>query len=986
MKNPKTDKLKMKPLAHAVSCVLALSAFNISAQENDDSNEDEAKSEKVIIVGSRIRRDGFNSEEPIEIISASEAASQGIESVGELLRRSTIAAGSPQVTAASSTAFVQNGGTGAETLSLRGLGANRTLVLLNGRRAGPAGTRGGVSAFDFNVLPISAIDRIEILKDGASSVYGSDAVAGVVNIITKTGDGGTIDLFASIPEETGGENTRLSGTFGKSFERGSFRVTADFNRQAELAQGDRDYYACGQRYIFDPNTGQRADPIDPRTGSAHCSDLLWGHVWIYDYQGAGGNVPTGAIAQYDYDGDLANYIPGFAVDPNNPGFMVTPPGWFPVSYDRASDSVANADHPFQDLQSLVPESERATIFAQGEYDITDDIQGYAEVLLNRRTTDTNSYRQFWGFILNENFFGGNPLSAGWTGSQWLSPTPITDHSFSNISVDYSRVVAGLTGDVGDWYWDLSYQISRSEGEYTTAIIYNDAIVDQNFASGSCVGTTTSVRGVDCIDIPWLDPQFLAGNISPEMRNYLFGTDTGVTIYDQQTLEGSISIDELFEVPAGPVGFAGGFHYRVDEIGDTPGEETRRGNIWGASSAGITVGEDTTKALFFEAQIPIVYDLPGINALELKVSARHTDVKTAGTADTFKIGAIWEVVDGFNVRMSRGTSFRSPALFELYLADQTSFLSQRLVDPCIRWGTALANGDISQRTADNCAADGIADDYTGGAISATVVSRGGLGRLSPETSVAETIGFVWQPEFADLQVSLDYFNFEIEEEVTQLGALIPPACYASEFFATGDPVCGFFDRDPVDQRIVEIRDDFINISRQRNRGYDLAITYRTDLDIGSLTLSSKHTYQKESSRALFEDNNIDTNGRFGDPKHVATLRAQLDRDNWSYFWTGNFFGKVSNVEAENGDTATYRGQTVRLVIEDDATLYHTFSARYDVPDSGLSAVFGVANALDERPPQVSTIQSPTVSTIGDSAFYSQYDPLGRRVFFNLTYDF
>src|SRR6266850_1986854 len=129
----------------------------------------------------------------MDVIVPDAAANEGISGVSQLFQTTSIAAGSQQVTAASSTAFVQNGGIGASTLSLRGLGANRTLTLLNGRRAGPAGTRGGVSSFDLNVIPLSAIERIEVLKDGASSIYGSDAVAGVVNIITKKSNGVTLD-------------------------------------------------------------------------------------------------------------------------------------------------------------------------------------------------------------------------------------------------------------------------------------------------------------------------------------------------------------------------------------------------------------------------------------------------------------------------------------------------------------------------------------------------------------------------------------------------------------------------------------------------------------------------------------------------------------------------------------------------------------------------------------------------------------------------
>jgi outer membrane receptor protein involved in Fe transport len=396
------------------------------------------------------------------------------------------------VTAASSTAFVENGGIGAETLSLRGLGANRTLVLLNGRRAGPAGTRGGVSSFDLNVLPLGAVERIDILKDGASSIYGSDAIAGVVNIITKKGNGGTLEGFASRPTKSGGEESRVNASWGRASDRGNFRVTADWYKQSELNKGSRDYFRCGQQYIFDPVTGARRDVVDPRTGTYHCSDLLWGQVWLYDYAEFYGNGTTniphapGKLAQYDYDGNLGTYIPGYAADPNAPYGLGTPPGWFPVEYDRASDAVANADHPFQDASSLIPKIERETLYADGEFKIDDHLTAYAEALFNRRKTTVKSYRQFWTYIYNSNSgdlgipfpAGDNPLAAGWTGANWLSPTPITDHAGSFIDVTYNRFVTGLRGDVGkSWNWDVSFQYSYSDGAYTDDQIFNDAIAE-----------------------------------------------------------------------------------------------------------------------------------------------------------------------------------------------------------------------------------------------------------------------------------------------------------------------------------------------------------------------------------------------------------------------------------------------------------------------------------------------------------------------------
>lgn len=987
------NSLKKRPLAHAVGFILAANTVSVLAQEADVVEEQADEEEKIVITGSRIRGGGFDEARPVDIILADSAAGQGITDLGSLLRSSTVASGSQQVTAASSTAFVQNGGEGSQTLSLRGLGANRTLVLLNGRRAGPAGTRGGVSAFDFNVLPLSVVERVEILKDGASSVYGSDAVAGVVNIITKKADGGNIDVSFAQPSESGGEQFRINGTYGATFDKGSFSITADYQKQSELAKGDRDFFNCGEQYIFDTASGERVDTIDPRTGSAHCNDLLWGHVWLYDYQGDGGNVPGGAKAQYDYDGDLGNYIPGIASDPANSDFLSTPNNWFLVNYDQASDGVSNADHPFQDTTSLIPEVEIASVYAQADYEITDNMLAYGEILLNRRKSEANGYRQYWSYIYNgdsgSSGLGTNDLNQAWSGAQWLSPTAITDHSDSGQTVDYARFVLGLQGDIGDWYYDVSYQNSHSDGEYRNDIIFNDSIEDQNWLGGSCEGTTTSVRGVDCVDIPWLDPQLLAGNVSDEVRAFMFGQDVGRTIYKQSTLEAFISGD-LFELPAGSVGAVFGASYQKDEIEDTPGEQTLQSNAWGASSAGITAGKDKTTAVFTELNIPLLEDVFLVQSLDLELSGRYTDVDSFGDDTTYKVGVNWSLTEAWRVRASKGTSFRSPALFELFLADQTSFSGQRAIDPCISWGDNLATNSITQTTADNCAADGIADDFTGGAISATIVTGGGAGVLEAETSTSKAIGLVWTPDFADLSVSVDHFDFEILGEVTQLGASnIVGRCYSSEFFGS-DPICDQFERDSGDQRIVEVRDSFINIASQINKGYDIALKYSVDVDGGALHFDTQHTFQTDAEQGLFEDTVIDTNGEFGDPKHVATYNLSFEKNDWSLNWNVNYVGAVSNEQSyfdrTGANTVTTRGRTVDVVLRSDSVMYHAFSYTRDWSDTGLTTVFGVANAFNEAPPRVTTLNLGELDTEGNSAFYSQYDWLGRRFFLNASYNF
>jgi len=986
-----------------VSLAITASALGISPQLlAQDDPEVEGPIEEVIVTGSRIRKDVYSSSAPMDIIVTDKASMQGIAELGNLLQTSTVAAGAPQVTAATSTAFVQNGGIGAQTISLRGLGENRTLTLINGRRAGPAGTRGGVSSFDLNVIPLIAIDRIEILKDGASSIYGSDAVAGVVNIFTKKETGGTFDAYVMQPSSSGGEETRLSATWGMEGSRGNFRLTGDYYKEDELARGDRDYFACAQQYIFD-SSGNRRDVIDPRTNSPACRDTLWGHVWLYDYQGPGGNVPTPSrtLAQYDYDGNLGQYIPGIAVDPNNPSYLVTPPGWYLVNYNRQTDGVTNMDHPFQDAQSMIPEIERTTFFADGELNITDNMTAYTEVLLNRRKTTSNGYRQYWGYIYNEASdigFTPNPLSVGWQGDQWLSPTPITDHFDSLIEVDYQRYVAGLRGDITEnWNFDISYQYSNSDGDYTQDVIFNDSIADQNWLGGSCVGQTTSIRGVPCQDIPWLDPQFLAGNLTPAMQEFLFGTETGNTRYKQSSAEAYIA-GQAMDLPAGSLGIAVGVHYAKDEIRDVPGSVTLGpngdNNSWGLSSAGITTGDQTTKAVFGEVDVPLIRDKTGFKDLTLNASSRWTDVDTYGDGTTYKVGLNWQIVDSFKVRANQGTSFRTPALFELYLADQTSFVRQSNIDPCIRWGQALAAGDISQRVADNCAADtssplyptGLPDDFSGGTVTATAISKGGIGLLEAETSTANTFGVVWQPEFAQLSLAIDYFDIEVEDQVDQIGAQgIAFGCYNSEFYPN-EQLCTLFDRSGLNAGIDNVQDSFINVATQKTSGYDVTLNWITEIGGGTLEIDTQHTFTKERSVALFEGFDRDDLGQFGNPKWVGRLWLTYDHGPWEYFWGARFVGDVSNVEHFGGNTATYRGETVNVVLEADAVTYHDISVTYHYDKWGLRTIVGMSNAFDQKPPNVTTLNLGELNTAGISAFYSQYDWLGRRFFLNLTKSF
>lgn len=995
---------------------------------------------EVVVTGSRLRRDPFNSPDPVTIIDPSIAQAQGQFSTAEMLQSSTIASGSSQNTAAISSNFVTNGGPGSETISLRGLGAERTLVLLNGRRAGPAGTRGGVSSFDLNVLPQSIVQSVEILKTGASSVYGSDAIAGVVNLITKRDTNGLeLTGFASVPQQSGGEQYRLAGAWGKTFDRGHIMIAGDYFKRQELKRQDRDYLGCPEEYIFRPD-GSRADLVDPRTGNPRCNDTAWGHNWVY----TSGFAQLGRW-QYDYDGSLAAILGNNnAGNPANfgafPSFGV-PAGFYRVSYGtrptgaqigadavRLAASVDNLYHPFIAASTVVPESSRYTAYVDGAYEITDSITVGTELLFNRRETKTTSFGQFYYLTgYTTDFGGGNPFSPGWTGPYYVSPTPMTDHVGSSQRVDYYRGVAYADGKLfSNWDFNIWGQFSRSDGDYENDVIFNDAIDSFNYKTSTCVGTNTPISNRPCVDINWLDPRFLYGDLNAAERNMLYGRDYGNTRYDQYIVEGSVA-GKIINLPAGAAQAAIGAVWRYDEINDTPGENQRIDNNFVASAAGITAGYTITKEAFAEAELPLIHNTPLINSFTLSGSARITDVTYQRTVNarerdstkgnwTYSIGANWVVTDWLRFRARYGTSFRAPALFELFLADQTSGLNNRASDPCVNHAANAAAGTLPQFVSNNCATGipglgipGVPGNVlTGGGIQGIVVTGGGINQnLEPERSTAKSFSVVLSPRFAflpgtRLNVAVDYFDISVKDEIATLSAAqILSGCYRSENFGTSEALCALFSRRAAGTStqfaVDRVSASFINIAEQRNEGLDVTINVTQDLGkFGKLSVLSQMTWQFKDEIAVLPGVIQDNNGESGDPKWTGDLNIVWSpTESTSLFYGLDVIGQTNDDEdykrlvANNSlcqtGTVLYGDYCVELTGE--KKFYHSFSISQKVGKT-FELTLGVANLFNTKPPRTTiqggnTLNNNAVSTLGNSVFASQYDLLGRRFFINAT---
>lgn len=1005
-----------------------------------EAAEQQAEGDAIVVTGSRLRTNPYNSPDPITVVSPELEEKAGAINTAEILQSNPVAAGSFQITdLISAGSFVTNGGPGAETLSLRGLGPERTLVLINSRRAGPAGTQGAIAGFDLNVLPSSLIQSVEILKTGASSIYGSDAIAGVVNILTKRAtDGIELRAFGSVPLKSGGENYNISGAYGREFERGHFIVGVDYTRFDRLKRGDRDYLNCPEELLFTPE-GARADIRDPRTGQPVCRDSIHNMLLLTN---VGLGLPTlegvrFTTVQFNNPGDQFDQ---FLPEPNPQAIFTMPPGFFgfptvcgptntpeQIALCATGQGLQNTFGALESQQDVLPKRERITVWADGSFQITDNIEAVGEFLYNNRQTDFFSNRQlfffqFPGFSpLLVSFFCnpatdpcdptdvGDPLNEGFSGNVLFRPVILVPTG-NSTDVDYYRAVGGLRGDfadnflAGNWRWDSYVQFSRSDGDYTFQRIFEDAVETQQWRTNLCAGTVTRIRGVPCIDIDFTDPRVLAGNFTPEEEAFLFGEDTGNTRYDQITAEASVA-GNLMTLPAGPVGLALGVQWRRDEIKDTPGEIAAAGNVWGQSTADVTAGHSVTKEAFGELQIPLIHNTPFIQDFSLSGAARVTEVYAERASDglshkskgnwTYKLGFNWQTNDWLRFRGTIGTSYRAPALFEQFLGNQTGFLGQTQIDPCVGWGDKVASGTLPARVGERCAALGIDPEYGGAGSSALIVTGGGIGVLEPETSLAKTFSVVVTPPFGlwagnRFSVAVDYFDIDVEGEIAQLGAAnIIFRCLNSDAYPD-DPVCTLFTRAAPGSaqfpNILEVRDAFININRQRNRGVDLTGQMSQDLGRwGRFNALAQMTWQIEDFVELFEGTRVDAEGEAGEPTWVGDFKFTWDKGPWSAFWGTTVIGGTSDEQdlrdANAGEicpVSTIRGGQVCPIYRLKPQFYHNVSLTRDFGDR-FSLTLGVRNLFDNRPPPVSAVFGP-ISTIGNAPIFgTQYDLIGRRIF-------
>ncbi len=940
--------------------------------EQDQAAKDKAKTDEskeaslgtVTVTGSLIRRQEYETISPVEVITADTSVEMGQVDTAEYIQKASVASGSTQFNNQFG-GFVLEGGTGVQSISLRGLGAQRSLVLLNGHRPGPSGTRGQVGAFDLNVIPSSLIQRVEILKDGASSIYGSDAVAGVVNIITRADiDSPEFTVSGRLPLEDGGGSFAISGATGWKFDNGSIVAGAQWQKFEPLRVGDRSYFSCPQDLAMDAN-GNRIDREDRSilagTSLAGCNNLYANTV--IDALFGDRYIPSP-------DGSTIGLIPGYR--PRQNGRYDDPAG------QAYYEDVLNYD--FFKNQYIINKNERMSAYASSYFSF-ENFDWNSEALFTRRKTHNNRFRQFFPLVggataLIPSYSYANdptyvaPVPSGI--AQPVMPFP----SNTSVTVDYFYVNTALQGlfkSTDTWSWSLDASYSRSDGDYTSLGIVASRSGDVQYDDDAPV-------------LDYFSPGLLSGRDMNALQQQIGEYNTGNTVYDQSVLTGVVTGD-LFELPAGAVGAAFGLEHRRFSIDDTPSALSQAGDLWGQSSAQVTKGDDNVTEAFGEVEVPLLKGLPAVESLTANASARAFKYDSVDdTGHVWKVGLSWQVIPSLRLRATRGTSYRAPGLYELFLGNQTAFLSQLSIDPCIDWQNST-NTNIQA----NCAAAGIPGDYAGGAASATIVSGGGAGVLKPETSNALTAGFVFTPTFADFSLAVDYFEYTVNDEIAQLGGgAILGGCYGSPNFPNA--FCDLFDRnsatDPTaPNAISEVRDSYLNVNKQKTRGYDMLFNYNHDFAAGNLEVEGKFTYVFEDFEQLFDsslasgfDTN-DLNGTISRPTVVGNVRTAWQRNDWTVTWFMDYVNGTQPLQTSKSYSYFGYPDAIRD-IRAEARLYHGLSLRYAQPK--WSMVVGVNNLFNSAPPVVSSGVATVYGNV--PAFATQYDWYGRSVFANFTYKF
>ncbi|MBI2380117.1 MAG: TonB-dependent receptor [Gammaproteobacteria bacterium] len=923
------------PVAKAVHWILfAGAAAAVAAPSMSFAAEGEEEVERIEVTGSRIKRTDIEGANPVLSISRADIEAAGVTDLGTLLQQV------PAAGAAINRTF-NNGGDGAIRVDLRNMGTSRTLVLVNGRRWINSGT-GADASVDLNTIPLNIVERVEVLKDGASSVYGSDAIAGVVNIITrKDFEGVQISAQTGQYEHGDGESHQIDLLIGSTSEKGNVTFGLNWNEDKPVWAGDR---------VFSRSSANPAQ---------HSSGTPQGRFF--------------GLGAYGVPGGSQTLIDGRA-------------GTSAADYRRF---VSPADrYNFNPDNYILTPSERRGAFASSSYQLSDSIQVFAEASYqNRRSNqtlapeplflgaafgDATVIHQDNPFNWTDTPFGDDcgptdPTCVGPDGLANNDPNdPVNDDNFDNLegigrrmvesgrrnfgqNIDTYRFATGLNGEFSNgWSWDANYVYGDNRATVTT-----DGVLNETRLRKALGDPTLCVKADDgCVPLNVFGGQGVdgRGSITREMLDYI--TFTGHDSGGNTTEELSANLTgDLFDLPAGPLGFAVGVADREEEGFDSPDALIASGQTTGNSRLP-TSGGYNVKEVYAEFIVPLLSDLPLVDSLELSVASRYSDYNNFGSTTNSKAGVTWRLNSEFMVRGTWSEGFRAPSISELFGGAGDNF--PELSDPC----STTFNPD---GVAASCAAAGVPVGFAqpNSQIRTTVGSNPDLG---PETSESITAGFVYSPSWYEgSSITVDWYEVELDGVITSLGAQnILNNCYRK----TPATDCNLITRSATGF-ITDLQDTQQNLATREISGVDINLaSAKHETAIGSFRFNLDTAYVDyldDFNPTLVEASNphgkdpsaglLFGGGRDNNPRWRANTALNWEYGDWSASWSTQYMHHVRVDKDEASDAGT----------ELSSAFYNDIQMSYHLADLKTRVTLGVDNFLDKDPPFTT------------SAFANGFDP-------------
>lgn len=940
-------------IASVLASAVAAPAF---AQDAAPSGGDATQTlDSVVVTGSRLRRVDTETANPVVTVSAEQIAATGKATVGDLLQEL------PSIAGNATNPYTNNGGgTGASTVSLRGLGDKRTLVLVNGIR---------LAYNDVNAIPASMIERVEVLSDGASAVYGSDAIGGVVNFILREKfEGVQFSSDFGTSWKSDGNRRNFALTAGKAWDRGSLVAGVSYHDIDPVSAGARGY-SKDALYLIDGQSVKQGSSATP-TGSINFNDGSDASKALAARHGCSRVTLDGGVSGTPGQGDFH-------------------------CYSATADS-----YNYQPFNLLQTPQKRTNAFVLGSYRLTDNVEAYVNTWFSK-TESASVIAPIPIFANGDNFLVSadsyyNPFGVNF-GTDRATGTSYNDFntritSLGNRRYQYDtynfQATAGLRGGFGEssWRWETALNYGRVRQKSTNYGFldyakFNQAVGPSFMDSDGtvkCGSAGNAIAGCTPINV------FNINDPSNTAALESMVVDPVVTsIYTVKQFEANANGD-LFDLPAGTASLAAGLSYRKEET------TTHADPLWTADENGlcgvieycgsVLNGGFNVKEAYAEALFPLLKDLPGVSSLNVTIGTRFSDYSSVGSKTNSKLSIEYRPVEDLLLRGTVSQVFRAPNISELYAGVAGDAATAN--DPC--------NGYTGGHEAAcaNVPTDGSyqqADGQVSGKASGAAVAGY---QLKPETGKSYDVGFVYDPHWIEgLSLSADWWRIDLEDTITTVSAqTVLNQCYANSASA----FCALIHRNG-NGTINYIAEPTVNLGKLWARGIDFNLTYRLPESAwGRFTAGLTGTYLTRydilpdtTDPSTVTIHNVGkytySYGNFPRWRGLATLGWNLG--DWSASWRVRYVGKTQIGSSDLEQSLSADSGAPGVVREIGSYVYHNLQAGYDFTPWHLRFEVGVDNITNKQPPLYYANNVNNANT--DVA---TYDLLGRYYWGRVTVKF